>query len=243
MNLLDKIKNIGGGESHKSGGSQQDWYITAEGAVGIDDVDHISKSDPYLLIEFGGKEVRTKTVENDRSPSWNQTFHFKLRPDQADRIHLKLRDDDMGFDDGLGHATVSRADLPNLGEEKTLKVPLFRKEKITAMVTLRVKGMHEGGQLPYQGTNVQQTHYPQQQFQQPMMNQQQPYGQQQNYTQQQQQPYTQQQQQPYTQQQQQPYTQNQQQPHQQTQQQPNFQGGQQQSYMNQPNSYYGQQRH
>jgi len=241
MNLLNKIKNMG--DSHESSGVSQDWYIVAEGARGISDEDTISKSDPYLKIEFGGNEVKTRSVKNDRSPSWNETFHFKLNSGQLKDIHIRLMDDDIGFDDSLGTATISKAELPTMsGEEKLLKVPVFKNDQITAMVNLRVRQTTDG-QLHSQQSYQSSTNYPQQQFQQPynqtqpMMNQQQPY----NQFQQQQQPY-QQQQQPYHQQQQQPYQQQQQPYHQQQQQPYNQQSGGsqgQQSYNNNPQSYYG----
>jgi len=238
MNLLNKIKNIGS-DSHENSGASQDWYIVAEGARGISDEDPISKSDAYLKIEFGGKEVKTRSVKNDTSPTWNETFHFKLNSGQVKDISLKLMDDDIGLDDSLGIARISRSELPTMsGEERVFKVPVFRNEQITAMINLRVKQMTDG-QQHFQQSYQSSSNYPQQQFQQPynqtqpMMHQQQPMMNQQQPMMNQQQPYNQfqqpQQQQP---QQQQPYNQQSYNP-----QSSNTQG--QQSYNQQPHSYYG----
>jgi len=185
MNLLNKLKNLGS-DSTGSSGHEVNWYITAEGAEGVKDDDSFSKSDAYLKIEFGGKSVRTRAIKNDRSPNWNETFHFKLRSDQSKDIHIKLMDDDIGFDDGIGSATISRGDLPMYsGEEKFLKIPIYRKDQASGIVRLRVKQIGEGQtvttQQPiYQSSNVSSTSYPHQQqmpqqfssgMQQPM-----PYG-------------------------------------------------------------------
>jgi len=213
MNLLNKIKNLGGDSGHH--GPTQDWYIIAEKGDGILDTDTFSKSDVYLKIEFGGKEVRTRSIKDDRSPVWNETFHFKVSKDHAQDIRLKIVDDDLGLDDGIGHAKVSRADLPTFpGEEKYLKIPMFHKEQVKGMVHLRVKYLdpNHPTQIGNQTSNVHSTTYPQQpymQTQQPMTNQ----------------PYMQPQQQQFGQPQQQNYGQSQQQP-----------------YTNQPQSNYGQQR-
>jgi len=235
MNLLNKIKNIGS-DSHDNAGVSQDWYIVAEGARGISDEDKISKSDAYLKIEFGGKEVKTRSINNDRSPTWNETFHFKLNSGQVKDINLKLMDDDIGLDDSLGIAKISRSELPTMsGEEKVLKVPVFKNEQITAMITLRVRQTTDG-QQHFQQSYQSSSNYPQQQFQQPynqtqpMMHQQQPMMNQQQPMMNQQQPYNQQQQ--PQQQQQQPYNQQSYNP-----QSSNTQG--QQSYNQQPHSYYG----
>jgi Ca2+-dependent lipid-binding protein len=121
MNFLKQLKNIAT-DSSSSSGVVQNWYITAERAEGLKDKDFMSKSDPYLKIEFGGKSFRTRTIKNDRSPSWNETFHVKLNSAHAKDIHLSLKDDDIGLDDTIGIATISRAELPTYpGEEKKFK--------------------------------------------------------------------------------------------------------------------------
>jgi hypothetical protein len=264
MNLLKQLKNFAT-DSSSSSGVPQNWYITAERAEGLKDKDTFSKSDPYLTIEFGGKSVRTRTIKNDRSPAWNETFNFKLNSSHVKDIHLSLKDDDFGLDDTIGIATISRSELPSFpGEEKILKVPLYREEQVNAIVHLRVKQIADAqsiSQSNYQTSNVSSSHYPQQQ-QQPMTSQshqhsglpnqsynqgQQGYNQgQQGYNQgqqgyNQQQPYNQQQQ-PYNQQQQPPFYNQNQYPQQQTSSfQPQSQQSNTQFNPNYPNSQYGRQ--
>jgi len=225
MNLLKQLKNLATDATTSSSSPAENWYITAERAEGIKDIDRFSKSDPYLKISFGGSNVRTRTIKNDRSPYWNETFNFKVNANHAKEISIKLVDDDVGLDDTIGSATISRVDfLTHSGEEKQLKVPVLNKEQICGIVYLRIKKVDgaSSSSSNYQSSsqqqpssyNPQQQYHPQQQMpssyntQQPMntnmnappmMNQsqhQQPY--QQPY---QQQPY---QQQPYQQQYQQP---------------------------------------
>lgn len=192
MNLLNKI--IGNDKSTVHG-LTQDWYIVAEGAEGIQDADTFSGSDAYLKFDFGGKQVRTRSIKNDRTPNWNETFHFRVSPDHAKDIHLKVMDEDTGLDDGMAHAKISRGELPmNPGEEKLLKVPIFHKDLVKGIVRLRVKFLIENQQVPSNQSTVQQQQYPQQQpygqtmpqqtYGQPM--QQQSYGQTQQPVQQQQ---------------------------------------------------------
>jgi len=187
MNLLNKIKNIGS-DQHSSSGHTEDWYIIVERGEGIRDENAISKSDTYLLIDFGGKHEKTRTIKNNRNPIWNQTFHFKLTPDQAQNLHIKLKDEDIGPDDDLGKTTISRADLPSqIGEEKYFKLPLYHEHQASGVIHIRVKRLIDGQPLQstqpmYQSSNVSSTTYPQQTTQpQYFSGQQQPmsYGQQQ----------------------------------------------------------------
>jgi len=168
MNFLkETVKNYVSGTFGSTSGSSGDneletWYITAVCAEGIKDKDIFSKSDPYLKIHFGGKTVKTKTINNDRTPQWNETFSYKIRSGHAKDMQLTLMDSDVGLDDKIGTATVSVAELPTFsGEEKYLKVPVFHKQQITGIVHLRVKKIIEGRlSYPQPSGYVQSYSYP-----------------------------------------------------------------------------------
>jgi len=183
MNFLHKIKDMASDVTGSSGTSD-DWYITAVRAEGVRDADFWTKSDPYLKIEFGGKNVRTRVVKNDSSPNWNETFHFKLDSSRINDIRVWLMDDNLGLDDHLGHATVYKKDLPTFaGDEKFVQIPLYRKDQVTAVVHLRVKYVNDAQFSSSSGTTTTSTttvnpNY-QQQVQQQPISQQQPLSQQQ----------------------------------------------------------------
>jgi len=167
MNFFKELKNLASDVTGNTGPTQN-WYITAERAEGLKDKDTFSKSDPYLKIEFGGKHVRTRSIKNDRSPNWNETFHFQLNASNVSDIHIKVMDSDIGLDDAIGTATISRSDLPTRpGEEKFLQVPVSRKEQTSGVVHLRVKQVDDGQVLPSSNQPVNQnsnvSSYPQQQ--------------------------------------------------------------------------------
>jgi len=140
MNLIDKAKNVATDVTGKAG-TIQNWFIAIESAEGIKDEDRFSKSDAYLKIEFGGQSQQTRTIKNDRAPSWNETFCFKLHDGHVRDIHLKLCDRDIGgLDDSIGSATITKAELPtSLGEEKYFKVSMVDKNQVKAMIHLRIK--------------------------------------------------------------------------------------------------------
>jgi len=139
MNLLDKAKNVVSDISGNSG-SLQNWIIVVEGAECVKSEDLFSKSDAYLKIEFGGQSEKTHTIKNDKAPKWNETFNFKLHQGHVRDIHLKLMDSDTGLDDGIGSATISKAELPAIiGEEKYFKVPIIKNDQVTAFLHLRIR--------------------------------------------------------------------------------------------------------
>jgi len=174
MNLLEKIKEefTGSSSSSSSSGRLQDWYVTVVRGEGIKDEHFYNRSDPYLKVEFGGKHVKTRTIKQERSPAWNETFHFQLKPDQAGDIVLTLMDDDFGFDDHVGKAVVSKVDLPQYGnQEKTIEAPIYKNNQISGLIYLRVKLVDNSMQQQqqsnqsFQSSNIpyQSSNFPQQQ--------------------------------------------------------------------------------
>jgi len=143
-----------------SSGPDETWYVTAVRAEGIKDKDRLTKSDPYLVVTLGGKSFRTRTVKNDLSPQWNETFTFKVSKGKSKDIHLKLKDDDYGIDDTIGTAVVSAADLPMYsGEEKIIQIAVKKSEEIHGMVYLRVKKFVEGEQSYSSHQSTSQSSY------------------------------------------------------------------------------------
>jgi Ca2+-dependent lipid-binding protein len=74
----------------------------------------VDKSDPYAKIDFSqdpnGEKVfpqslKTKTIENNPSPVWNDAFHF-IVPWDLTTFKVEIWDEDVGGDDSLGHSNV-----------------------------------------------------------------------------------------------------------------------------------------
>jgi len=184
MDFLKKVgKELVSDFTGKSsmGGSAETYYVTAVRAEGIKDKDRFTKSDPYLVIDFAGKSVRTRTINNDLSPQWNETFTFNTSSGKVKDIKLKLKDDDVGLDDTIGTAIVSSAEFPLYsGEEKYVQIPVTKKEQIHGIIHLKIKKV--GGQSnPSYNSSSQQSSYVNSQ-QQPQYNSSYP---QQNYSHQQ----------------------------------------------------------
>jgi len=162
---IEIVNDISGKDSVS--GSDETWYITAVRAEGVQDKDLFSKSDPYLVINFGGKSVHTKTINNDLSPVWNETFTFNTSSSKAAKgIHLKLMDKDVLLDDAIGTADVSGADLPVYSEEeKHLKIPVSKNQQIHGIIHLKVKKVG-GASNPYSTSYQQQSQQNQSSYQQ-----------------------------------------------------------------------------
>jgi len=75
----------------------------------------IDKSDPYAKLDFSQDsqsdkihphKLRTKTIDNNPSPTWEEVFHF-LVPWDLKTFKVEIFDEDVGRDDSLGHVNVA----------------------------------------------------------------------------------------------------------------------------------------
>ena len=89
-------------------------HVVVKEAAGLKDTDRgKSMSDPYVLVEVAGQKSKTKTVKNDLSPRWEESFQFASAG--AHDILFKVYDDDMLKDDFLGEARVPISQVPFQG--------------------------------------------------------------------------------------------------------------------------------
>ena len=72
-------------------------------------MDLFGKIDPYVLIQVSGSKTieRTKTIDKNYNPKWNQQFHFSV-PSLAETLHFLLKDKDVGSSDD----PVSKLEIP-----------------------------------------------------------------------------------------------------------------------------------
>ncbi|CAD6188572.1 unnamed protein product [Caenorhabditis auriculariae] len=64
------------------------------------------KSDPYCDIQIGSQFLKTRTIDNDLNPIWNE--HFEAVVDQANgqKLRIELFDEDQGKDEELGRLAI-----------------------------------------------------------------------------------------------------------------------------------------
>ncbi|CAI5446596.1 unnamed protein product [Caenorhabditis angaria] len=64
------------------------------------------KSDPYAEIQVGSQFFKTRTIDNDLNPIWNE--YFEAVVDQADgqKLRIELFDEDQGKDEELGRLSI-----------------------------------------------------------------------------------------------------------------------------------------
>mmetsp|Transcript_77946 Transcript_77946/g.108309 ORF Transcript_77946/g.108309 Transcript_77946/m.108309 type:complete len:137 (+) Transcript_77946:138-548(+) len=92
------------------------------------DEDTLGKSDPYVKFELEKDNwLFDKTLDkfqstkkkNDCNPEYDETFTFEEVPTTENMLlHIKVMDDDFGFDDNLGGCTIHLEKL-DLSEEPT----------------------------------------------------------------------------------------------------------------------------
>eukprot|EP01012_Entosiphon_sulcatum_P027970 TRINITY_DN33787_c0_g1_i1.p1 TRINITY_DN33787_c0_g1~~TRINITY_DN33787_c0_g1_i1.p1 ORF type:complete len:282 (-),score=30.36 TRINITY_DN33787_c0_g1_i1:17-826(-) len=91
--------------------------VTVISASNLKDVDSVGGglTDAYVKLTVGQQMQRTKTVNNNLNPQWNERFTFRVNADTYgrtnDQLTWELKDDDVTFDKSMGRGTISLAQL------------------------------------------------------------------------------------------------------------------------------------
>lgn len=68
-------------------------------------------SDPYVVFKCGDSEARSKTIEKDLNPEWNEELSVNVK-NRMQRLEIEVFDMDISDDDdSMGKASVSLVDL------------------------------------------------------------------------------------------------------------------------------------
>jgi Ca2+-dependent lipid-binding protein len=126
---------------------KETWHITVQRGDGLKGKDKLSKSDAYVKLKFGGQSFQTKTIKNDHSPKWNETFQIDVRPNAKNHVEVEVYDHDLAADDKIGEAIVKAMELPiNFAEEKQFNLALQHKDQMTGAIYLLIKKMDNTNQ-------------------------------------------------------------------------------------------------
>ncbi|XP_019132279.2 extended synaptotagmin-1 [Larimichthys crocea] len=69
------------------------------------------KSDPYAKINVGEFAFKSKVIDGNLNPVWNEMYEMVLRPQSGQEVQVELYDKDMDKDDFLGRFKISVADI------------------------------------------------------------------------------------------------------------------------------------
>ncbi|XP_030629096.1 myoferlin [Chanos chanos] len=94
--LAQSVKEIFGGESNKK-----------------------NLVDPFLEVWFAGKKLRTKTIEKNANPEWNQLLNLQIKfPSMCERIKLTVFDwDRLTMNDAIGTTYLNLTRIASSGGE------------------------------------------------------------------------------------------------------------------------------
>merc|ERR1711915_595666 len=80
------------------------------GGTNLMKTEFVGKSDPYIVVEYGDKKFKSKTVKNNQNPVWNFDFEIPVIEKQSE-MKLSIFDEDIGKDDAMGEVLININDL------------------------------------------------------------------------------------------------------------------------------------
>ncbi|XP_042756695.1 calcium-dependent lipid-binding protein [Lactuca sativa] len=98
--------------------------LTVVKAHNLKNMEMMGKSDPYAVAFIRPLEkFKTKVIENNLNPVWNQTFHLTVEDRETQFAIVEVFDEDIGADQRLGIAKLQLIDLqPEIEKELELRL-------------------------------------------------------------------------------------------------------------------------
>ncbi|KAB1998822.1 hypothetical protein ERO13_D12G105700v2 [Gossypium hirsutum] len=114
--------------------------VTVVRANDLKNLEMIGKSDPYVVVHIRPRfKVKTKTIDNNLSPVWNETFELIAEDRETQGLTVEVFDKDIGQDQRLGIAKVRLSELePEKPKEVNLRL-------LVSLDTLKVKDKKDRG--------------------------------------------------------------------------------------------------
>ncbi|KAA0719104.1 Cytosolic phospholipase A2 [Triplophysa tibetana] len=115
-------------------------------AVGAENVtkgafgDLLDTPDPYVELSIPTTpdcRKRTRHINNDINPKWNETFEFILDPNQPNVLEMTLMDANYVMDETLGTAKYSLSKL-KVGQTEKVTLPIGKTTKVFLDLSLEV---------------------------------------------------------------------------------------------------------
>ncbi|XP_075487381.1 calcium-dependent lipid-binding protein-like [Primulina tabacum] len=105
----------------------------------------IGKSDPYVVVHIRPLvKVKTKVVDNNLNPVWNQTFELIAEDKETQSLILEVFDQDIGQDKRLG---IAKLPLMELEAETAKEIEL---RLLPALDMLKIKDKKDRGTITVQ---------------------------------------------------------------------------------------------
>ncbi|XP_022148252.1 synaptotagmin-5 [Momordica charantia] len=116
--------------------------LTVLKANSLKNMEMIGKSDPYAVVHIRPLfKYKTKTVENNLNPVWNEEFELIVEDKETQSVILEVYDQDIGQDKQLG---IAKLPLIDLRGEVTKEIEL---RLLASLNTLKVKDKKDRGTL------------------------------------------------------------------------------------------------
>ncbi|XP_004510925.1 calcium-dependent lipid-binding protein-like [Cicer arietinum] len=116
--------------------------VTVVKATDLKNMEMIGKSDPYVVLHIRPLfKVKTKVIDNNLNPVWDQTFELIAEDKETQSLTLEVFDEDIGQDKRLGIVQLPLIDL-EAQTEKEIQLRL-----LSSLDTLKVKDKKDRGTL------------------------------------------------------------------------------------------------
>ncbi|KAJ8358689.1 hypothetical protein SKAU_G00152140 [Synaphobranchus kaupii] len=69
------------------------------------------KSDPYVKVRVGGMDFRSRAIQKNLNPTWNELYEVVLTQVPGQEVQVEVFDEDMDQDDFMGRVKINLTDI------------------------------------------------------------------------------------------------------------------------------------
>ena len=124
--------------------------VTVVSATNLPDTQWISKPDPYVIVkvdgEGGGAPCKTRVIEDQLNPVWNETFRFHVADPARQQLHIQLWNSNVTADEFLGQYALNLDGLV-MGQPKTV-TSILQQCKTNAEIVITLHALDFGAAPP-----------------------------------------------------------------------------------------------
>jgi hypothetical protein len=98
--------------------------------------DTFSKIDPFVKLEVGSKNFKSRTVDNSENPNYNEEFTFFIADPNRDKMSVTVLDKDLFSSDHVGSAELALNALPKGQKHERWLTIVNKKGEVSGTVGL-----------------------------------------------------------------------------------------------------------
>merc|ERR1712115_52486 len=129
---LEKEEVVHGNNSEAS----EILKVKVHKARNLENLDDFGKSGPFVIIQFGLEEAKSKSINNSLNPEWEFCTQYNVDNTSPETIYIRVLDDDYGKSELIGDLTLDVTTIKKKGKMLNQWLPLDKSKNGEVLISV-----------------------------------------------------------------------------------------------------------